>query len=98
MKRRRMPGTLGEIEHLAWLARIELTKREKAMFARQISDVIAYFEKIDEVDTQGIEPTYHVLDLANVLRTDEPKRTDVELVLRNVPERKDGFVKAPRMG
>jgi len=60
--------------------------------------VIAYFEKIDEVDTKGVEPTYHVLDLANVFRRDQPGPTDVEPILCNVPEKKGRFVKAPRMG
>lgn len=98
MMRQRKRDGLKEIEHLAWLARIELTKKEKAMFVKQLGGVIAYFEKIDEVDTEGVEPTYHVSDLTNVFRPDEPRFCDVEPILRNVPERKGRFVKAPRMG
>ncbi|MEM2904977.1 MAG: Asp-tRNA(Asn)/Glu-tRNA(Gln) amidotransferase subunit GatC [Candidatus Bathyarchaeia archaeon] len=98
MRRQKTATGLAQIEHLAWLARIELTKTEKALFSKQLGEIIAYFSKVDEVDTEGVEPTYHVLDMANVFRPDEPRPTDVEPILRNVPERKDTFVKAPRMG
>ncbi|MEM3028068.1 MAG: Asp-tRNA(Asn)/Glu-tRNA(Gln) amidotransferase subunit GatC [Candidatus Bathyarchaeia archaeon] len=87
-----------EVKHLAWLARIKLSNKEIDAFAEQLSQILEYFRKIDEVDTEGVEPTYHVLDLTNVFRKDEPRTFPAEEVLRNVPEKRGGYVKAPRMG
>ncbi|MBS7609444.1 Asp-tRNA(Asn)/Glu-tRNA(Gln) amidotransferase subunit GatC [Candidatus Bathyarchaeota archaeon] len=87
-----------EVKHLAWLARMKLSNKEIDAFSQQLSQILQYFRKIDEVDTEGIEPTYHVLDLTNVFRKDEPRTFPAEEVLRNVPEKKGRYVKAPRMG
>lgn len=91
-------GLREEIEYLAWLARVELTEREKVLFTKQLGDILTYFRKLDEVETRGVKPTYHVLDLVNVLRSDEVKPSQAEKVLRNVPQSKGRYVKAPRMG
>ncbi len=85
-----------EIEHIAWLARIELSKKEVNLFAHQLSDILTYFAKIDEVDTEDVPPSYHVLDLINVLRKDEIKPSREE-TFQTVPQTKGRFVKAPRM-
>lgn len=85
-----------EIEHIAWLARIELSKKEVNLFAHQLSDILTYFAKIDEVDTEDVPPSYHVLDLINVLRKDEIKPS-LEETFQTVPQTKGRFVKAPRM-
>lgn len=86
-----------DVDHLAWLARVQLTRRERSLFAQQLADILAYFRKLDELDTERIPPTYHVLDLVNVLRPDEAKPSSPEELLRNAPETKGRYVKAPRM-
>jgi aspartyl-tRNA(Asn)/glutamyl-tRNA(Gln) amidotransferase subunit C len=87
-----------EVEHISWLAHIELSDKEKTLFTEQFNEILNYFKKIDEVDTEGVEPTYHVLDLKNVSRKDETKPSlSIEEALRNAPKKKKNFIKAPRI-
>ncbi|MEM3383125.1 MAG: Asp-tRNA(Asn)/Glu-tRNA(Gln) amidotransferase subunit GatC [Nitrososphaerales archaeon] len=86
-----------EIEKIAWLARIEISKKELELFSKQLNDILVYFSKIDEVNTESIPPSYHVLDLVNVLRKDEAKPSSFEEILQIIPQTKGKFVKAPRM-
>jgi aspartyl-tRNA(Asn)/glutamyl-tRNA(Gln) amidotransferase subunit C len=87
-----------EVEHIAWLAHIELSDKEKGLFTEQFNEILDYFKKIDEVDTEGVEPTYHVLDLKNVSRTDETTPSlPIEEALRNAPKKDKKFIKAPRI-
>jgi aspartyl-tRNA(Asn)/glutamyl-tRNA(Gln) amidotransferase subunit C len=98
VKRRKQLISKAEVEHIAWLARIELSEEEKQLFLKQFNDILAYFQKISEVDTESIEPTYHVIDLKNVFRSDEVKPSlPVEEALRNAPRREKTFIKAPRI-
>ena len=87
-----------EVEHIAWLAHIKLSDEEKALFTEQFNDILEYFNKIDELDTEAVEPTYHVLDLENVSRKDEviPSLPTKE-ALKKVPKKEKKFIKAPRI-
>ena len=60
-----------DIEHLAKLARLRLTDAEKEKFSKQMGTIIDYIEKLNELDTQNVEPTAHVLGLKN---ESEPRR------------------------
>ena len=87
-----------EVEHVAWLAHIELSDKEKIVFTEQFNEILEHFKKIDSVDTEGIEPTYHVLDLKNVHRKDETKPSlPTEEALKNAPKKEKKFLKAPRI-
>jgi aspartyl-tRNA(Asn)/glutamyl-tRNA(Gln) amidotransferase subunit C len=87
-----------EVEHIAWLARIELSEEEKQLFLKQFNDILAYFQKISEVNTEGVEPTYHVIDLKNIFRDDEIKPSlPVREALQNAPRRERTFIKAPKI-
>lgn len=86
-----------EIEHIAWLARIEISKKELELFSKQLNDILAYFAKIDEADTENIPPSYHVLDLVSVFRKDDVKPSLPEEIFQIAPQTKGNFVKAPRM-
>lgn len=87
-----------EIEHLAWLARIELSEAEKELFEAQLSSILAYFAILDEVDTTGVEPTYHVIGITDMVREDEPKEGLSQAdVLRNAPKTENGYFKSPRI-
>ena len=81
-----------EVEHLAWLARIELSEEEKDLFTKQINEILDYFKKIDTVDTKDVTPKYHVLDLVNVYREDKvlPSLPTKE-VLKNAPKKEKKY-------
>ena len=86
------------IEHVAHLARLELTDAEKTKFAAQLKDMLAYVAKLAEVDVTGVEPTAHVVPLSNVLRPDEPRPSiDPSLVLKNAPESARGLFIMPKI-
>ncbi|KHE72913.1 Asp-tRNA(Asn)/Glu-tRNA(Gln) amidotransferase subunit GatC [Halobacillus sp. BBL2006] len=85
-----------EVKHVANLARLAITEEEADMFTKQLDDIITYAEQLNELDTEGVEPTTHVLDLKNVLRKDEPKRwISKEDALKNAPDQQDGQFKVP---
>lgn len=53
------------------LARLALSEEEKEEFYGQLADIVNYFEKINEIDTSGIEPAEHIIEIQNVFRRDE---------------------------
>ncbi len=63
--------SLEEVEHIAQLARLGLTEEEKEMFRDQLSAILEYAERLNELDTTGISPTTSALPLDNVMRRDE---------------------------
>jgi aspartyl-tRNA(Asn)/glutamyl-tRNA(Gln) amidotransferase subunit C len=93
--------TKKDLEHIAWLSRLELSEEDRERYAPKLNSVLDYFGELDKVDTEGIEPTYHVLALSNVFRDDEinspTKSLSQEEALSNAPKKQDGFFKAPRM-
>jgi aspartyl-tRNA(Asn)/glutamyl-tRNA(Gln) amidotransferase subunit C len=87
-----------DIEHLAWLSRISLSKEEKKLFTEQLNDILNYFKLIDEADTEDVPPTYNVLDLTNVFRRDIVKPSlPRDEALKNAPKKEKGYFKAPRI-
>lgn len=87
-----------DVEHIACLAHIELTEEEKSLFTEQFNEILEYFKKIDEVDTENVEPTYHVLNLENVTRKDKMVPSlPIDKALRNAPKKEKKFIKAPRI-
>ena len=87
-----------KVEHIAWLARIELTEEEKKLFTEQFNTILEYFEIINELDTEKIPPTSHVLDLTNVFREDKVMSSlATEEALKNAPKKERGFFKAPKI-
>ncbi|MDY6966701.1 MAG: Asp-tRNA(Asn)/Glu-tRNA(Gln) amidotransferase subunit GatC [Halobacteriota archaeon] len=89
--------TKKEIEHIGWLARIELTDGEKNEFTEQMNSVLEYFSTLDRIDTD-LPPTHHVLGIINVFRDDVAKdslkRDDV---LNNAPKKEGSYIKGPRI-
>ncbi len=66
------------------------------MFTEQLSSIIKFAEQLNEIDTDGIEPTTHVLDLKNVMRKDEPRQWITrEDALKNAPDQQDGQFRVP---
>lgn len=89
--------TREQVRHLAWLARIRISKAEEQKYAKEMNEILRYFRKLDDTDTQGVPPTYHVADVVNIMRDDEPRPTPSDQLLGIVPVKKDRFVKAPRI-
>jgi aspartyl-tRNA(Asn)/glutamyl-tRNA(Gln) amidotransferase subunit C len=85
-----------QVKHVANLARLAITEEETEMFTKQLDAIITFAEQLNELDTENVEPTYHVLDMKNVLREDIPQKgLDREEVLKNAPEEQEGQFKVP---
>jgi aspartyl-tRNA(Asn)/glutamyl-tRNA(Gln) amidotransferase subunit C len=85
-----------EVKHVAKLARLAVTEEEAEMFTKQLDDIIGYAEQLNELDTDNVDPTTHVLDLKNVLREDEAKPwLTREEALKNAPDQQNGLIKVP---
>jgi aspartyl-tRNA(Asn)/glutamyl-tRNA(Gln) amidotransferase subunit C len=84
------------IDHLALLARLDLSAEEKAAYTAQIGEVLEHMAKLREVDVTGIEPMAHAIPLDNVWRGDEAEAgLPVEEALRNAPARRDNMIAVP---
>lgn len=87
-----------EVEHVAKLARLELSEQEQEKLTDQLSKILTYVEKLNELDTASIAPTAHVLDIKNVMRDDiaAPGLTQ-DRALANAPEKAAGHYKVPKI-
>ena len=65
-----MPLTKAEVEHVARLARLELSENEKEQFTGQLNDILGFVEKLNQLDTAAIEPTAHAIPVTDVFRPD----------------------------
>jgi len=82
------------VHHVAKLARVALTDDEMTMFARQLSEIIGHFDVLQQVDTEGVEPTAHTLPLRNVMTSDESRPSmPQETVLQMAPSVEDGYLR-----
>ena len=90
--------TTKHVEHICWLSRLKIEQDQPEGYARQLNSVLEYFSQLDEVDTEKIEPTYHVLDMNNVFRDDEPTQClTQDQATGNAPKKQEGYFKAPRI-
>ncbi|MFB4165463.1 Asp-tRNA(Asn)/Glu-tRNA(Gln) amidotransferase subunit GatC [Alteribacillus sp. JSM 102045] len=88
--------TKDQVKHVAHLARLSVSEEEVNTFTEQLDAIIGFAEQLNELDTDGVEPTTHVLDIHNVLREDEQRPSlDREEVLKNAPDHEEGQVKVP---
>jgi aspartyl-tRNA(Asn)/glutamyl-tRNA(Gln) amidotransferase subunit C len=93
-----MDITQKEVEHVAKLARLELSEDEKGTFTRQLSAILTYMDQLKTLDTRGVEPTMTVLPTEHVFRDDEVRPSlPQERALANAPEQADGFFRVPRI-
>ena len=74
------------VEYVAKLARLSLSDREKALFQKQLEDILGYVNDIARVDVTGVQPMAHSSAMQNVSRSDEPRGgLDREAVIKNAP-------------
>ena len=93
-----MEITKQEVEKVAKLARLELTDREQATFAKQLSQILTHVETLKQYDTTGVEPTATVPGQVNVFRPDIARPSlSVECAMANAPESADGFFVVPKI-
>ncbi|OCC16438.1 Aspartyl-tRNA(Asn) amidotransferase subunit C [Dissulfuribacter thermophilus] len=93
-----MKITRGEVEHISELARLSFSEDELEVIANQLNDILGYIDKLNELDTAGIEPTTHAQELVNAFRMDEPQESlNVDDSLSNAPEREGGQFVVPRI-
>lgn len=87
-----------EVEHIAWLAKIEVSDEEKRLFTRNFNSILEYFKIIDEAETKDVPPTYHAFEMVNILRKDsvEPSLSR-DKAIANASSMEKGFFKAPKI-
>lgn len=91
-----MKLSLEEVEHIAELARLQLTEDEKETYRQQLSAILEYAASLQELDTSGIPPTSSVLPLHGLLREDiSAVGLSKDEVLANAPLKKKGQFKVP---
>ena len=83
-----MSLTPEQVQHIARLARVGLSEQDVAHFSGQLSGILDYFERLRQVDTEGVPPTAHTLPVHNVMREDETEPClPKDEVLANAPLR-----------
>ncbi|AIQ76502.1 MULTISPECIES: Asp-tRNA(Asn)/Glu-tRNA(Gln) amidotransferase subunit GatC [Paenibacillus] len=91
-----MSITVKDVQHVAKLARLQLSPEEEATFTEQMNAILQYAEKLNELDTENVKPTTHVLQVSNVMREDVVKDSlTQEEALLNAPDDEDGHFKVP---
>jgi len=87
-----------DVKYVAHLARIGLTPDEQEKFGAQLSNILGYIEKLNQLDVSRIEPTAHAVPLVNVFRSDEvrPSLPNAE-ALRNAPASANGLFMVPKI-
>ena len=95
-----MPAKLTEeeVRHVAKLSRLRLSEDEIHRMAEQLSAVLDYVSKLNELDVKGVEPMAHAMDMSNAFRQDEARPgLPVEKVLDNAPDQSPPFFKVPKV-
>lgn len=87
-----------DVKYVAHLARLSLTPEEEQVIGAQLGNVLAYIEKLKEVDVSGVEPTAHAFPLVNVTRPDETRPSmSHDDALRNAPAQANGLFIVPKI-
>jgi aspartyl-tRNA(Asn)/glutamyl-tRNA(Gln) amidotransferase subunit C len=93
-----MALTRDEVLHVAHLARLSLGPEEVELFTRQLNDILAYMEKLQELDTAAVSPMAHVVPVSNAFRADAVQEgLPRDLALENAPAREEGSFVVPRV-
>jgi len=90
--------TKEEVAYVAHLARLEFSETEKETFTGQLNDILLYMDKLNEVDTAGVEPLSHAISLSNAFREDEARESlSQERSLANAPDPRGEFFRVPKV-
>ena len=93
-----MPVTIADVEHVAHLARLSFYDDEKVRLTKELNSILEYMDQLNTLDTSGVEPLEHVIQLQNVFREDvvTPGVTREE-ALKNAPAHSEEFFKVPKV-
>ncbi len=87
-----------EIYYIAKLSRLKLNENEVSEFTSQINSILDYMQKLNELDTTGIEPDSHAFKVVNVFRDDKIKESfPNDVIIKNAPEQEDNCYKVPKI-
>ena len=91
--------TRDQVIRLAALSKLHLTESEIKKFQAELSRILDYVDMLENVDVSGLEPTYQVTGLENVMREDEVviQQASPDELLKLLPDKKDRFIKVKRM-
>jgi len=90
--------TREDVKHVAKLARMELTLEEEEQLTLQLDKILHYIEKLDQLDTENVEPLAHMGDIVNAFREDRViNRPATDPLLTNAPDREQNFIKVPKI-
>ena len=92
-----------DVLYISSLSKIEIDEDKMEIFTKEFNKILDYMDKLNELDTEGVEPTSHVLDITNVFRKDVPYATSKTFsgalsrdeALKNAPEKESGHFKVP---
>jgi aspartyl-tRNA(Asn)/glutamyl-tRNA(Gln) amidotransferase subunit C len=85
-----------EVDHIAELARLNLSGEEKTRFREQLSSILDHIAQLQTLDTTAIQPTSSVLPLRSVLRADEPRPgMGIDALMKNAPDKDAGQFRVP---
>jgi aspartyl-tRNA(Asn)/glutamyl-tRNA(Gln) amidotransferase subunit C len=93
-----MAVTRKDVEHIAELARLKFAEAEIDSYTEQLNEILNYIEKLNELDTENVEPLSHPVEGFNVFREDEVKPSvSTEEALKNGPEKDEHFFNVPKV-
>lgn len=93
-----MSITIKDVEKVAQLARLEFSADEKEKLMNHLEQIVSYVEKLNELDTEGVEPTKRVVEMPHVLREDKIKDgLTQEDAVTNAPKSKQGYFSVPKV-
>jgi aspartyl-tRNA(Asn)/glutamyl-tRNA(Gln) amidotransferase subunit C len=93
-----MSVTIKDVEHIAELARLKFNEKELDNFTHQLNEILSYMEKLNELNTENVEPLSHPVENSNVFRNDEIKPSvNRDDALKNAPDKNESFFKVPKV-
>ncbi|MBN1291679.1 MAG: Asp-tRNA(Asn)/Glu-tRNA(Gln) amidotransferase subunit GatC [Candidatus Latescibacteria bacterium] len=93
-----MSVTRKDVDNVAALARLSFTDKEKEELIGTLNNILGYFDKLSELNTENVEPLTHILPVQNVMRDDEIKPSlDQETALKNAPKHARGHFVIPKV-
>jgi aspartyl-tRNA(Asn)/glutamyl-tRNA(Gln) amidotransferase subunit C len=93
-----MPVTKNDVEKIAKLAKLKFSEEELENFTPQMNEILNYMDKLNELDTENIEPLSHPVEQTNVFRDDKLKTSvSTEDALKNAPSKDEQYFKVPKV-